>query len=79
VRAVVGPEARSGLRPSAVQNGRAKEMRGHGRTSADGLGPNEKKVFFIYFLNLIFNAKTFLGNPRKCFKARKILRKFQKF
>jgi hypothetical protein len=49
VRAVVGPEARSGLRPSAVQNGRAKEMRGHGRTSADGLGPNEKKVFLFIF------------------------------
>jgi hypothetical protein len=56
-------------------------MRGHGRTSADGLGPNEKKGFLLlfYFPNLIFNAETFPGNPRKCFKAQKILRKFQKF
>jgi hypothetical protein len=52
-------------------------MRGHGRTSADGLGPNEKKGFF-HFLNLIFNAKTFPKNPRKCFKARKNTQKIPK-
>jgi hypothetical protein len=58
-------------------DGKTKE---HWRTSADGLGPKELIGFFYYyFLNLIFNAKTFPGNPRKCFKARKILRKFQKF
>jgi hypothetical protein len=32
------------------------------------------RFYYYYFLNLIFNAKTFLGNPRKCYKARKILR-----
>jgi hypothetical protein len=36
-----------------------------------------KRKFFFHFPNLIFNAKTFPGNPRKCFKARKILKKFQ--
>jgi hypothetical protein len=40
-----------------------KELEEQRRTSADGLGPKEKKGFF---LNSIFNAKTF---PRKCFKA----------
>jgi hypothetical protein len=39
----------------------------------------DRFFYYYYFLNLIFNAKTFPGNPRKCFKARKILRKFQKF
>jgi hypothetical protein len=53
-------------------------MRGDRRTSTDGLGPTRKKGFF-HFLNLIFNAKIFSRNPRKCFKAQKILRKFQKF
>jgi hypothetical protein len=61
-----------GLRP-------AEELRGHRQTSADGLGPTRKKAFFFHFPNLIFNAKTFPRNPRKCFKAQKILRKFQKF
>jgi hypothetical protein len=58
------------------------ETKEHWRTSADGLSPKEFIGFYYYyyyFLNLIFNAKTFPGNPRKCFKARKILRKFQKF
>jgi hypothetical protein len=54
-----------------------KELEEQRRTSADGLGPNEKKGVF-HFPNLIFNTKTFLGNPSKCFKARTILRKFKK-
>jgi hypothetical protein len=56
----------------------AKEMRVDWRTSAYGLRPTRKKGFF-HFLNLIFTVKTFPRNPRKCFKAQKILRKFQKF
>jgi hypothetical protein len=46
-----------------------------------GLAQLERKLFFLFFHfpNLIFNAKTFPRNPRKCFKAQKILRKFQKF
>jgi hypothetical protein len=48
-----------------------------------GLAQLERKLlflfFFLHFPNLIFNAKTFPRNPRKCFKAQKILRKFQKF
>jgi lipid A disaccharide synthetase len=39
----------------------------------------KRKVLLFYLPNLIFNAKTFPGNPRKRFKAQKILRKFQKF
>jgi hypothetical protein len=31
------------------KSGWAKEMRGHGRTSADGLGLNEKKGSFFIF------------------------------
>jgi hypothetical protein len=46
--------ASRGLRP-------AKEMKGHGQTSEDGLGPTRKKGF------LIFNANTFPRNPRKMF------------
>jgi hypothetical protein len=38
--------------------------------------PKRKERFFS---KLIFNGKTFPGNPKKCFKARKILKKFQKF
>jgi hypothetical protein len=70
-------EARGG------RGGLAEKTKEHWRTSADGLGPKELigyyYCYYYYFSNLIFNAKTFPGNPRKCFKARKILRKFQKF
>jgi hypothetical protein len=45
---------------------------------AFGLGPM-KKDLFCFFPKLLFNAKTIPGNPRKCFEARKILRKSQKF
>jgi hypothetical protein len=80
-RAAVWAELGCGLKHSS---GPAEESRGRRRTSADGLGPTRKKALFflffsLHFPNLIFNAKTFPRNPRKCFKAQKILRKFQKF
>jgi hypothetical protein len=69
----------AGLRKSrGACGGLAEKTREHGRTSADGLGPKELIGVFYFFPNSIFNAKSFPGNPRKCFKAQKILRKFQK-
>jgi hypothetical protein len=57
---------------------RRKSQRGVGGLPQMGLAQLERKLFF-HFPNLIFNTKTFPRNPRKCFKAQKILRKFQKF
>jgi hypothetical protein len=77
-RAAVWAELGCGLKHSSAP---AEESWGRRRTSADGLGPTRKKALFfsLHFPNLIFNAKTFPRNPRKCFKAQKILKKFQKF
>jgi hypothetical protein len=77
--AAAGPEASAGLRPTAVQ--KVTGIRDEG--GADGLPQmglaQLERKFFFHFLNLISNAKTFPRNPRKCFKAQKILKKFQKF
>jgi hypothetical protein len=43
---------------------------------AFGLDPGRKVLFFFKF---IFNAKTILEKSRNCLKARKIIRKSQKF
>jgi hypothetical protein len=46
---------------------------------AYGLGPDRKGIGFFLIYEFIFNAKTIPGNTRNCLKARKILRKSQKF
>jgi hypothetical protein len=45
------------LRPVRCKSGWAKEMRGHGRTSAGGFGPNEKKGFIILFAEFNFQCE----------------------
>jgi hypothetical protein len=37
------------------------------------------RVGLVFFFEFIFNAKTIPEKPRNCLKARKILRKSQKF
>jgi hypothetical protein len=54
--------------------------RGRGRARAGrvfGLGPFQVDRFS--FFEFIFNAKTIQEKPRNCLKARKILKKTQKF
>jgi hypothetical protein len=76
-RAAVWAELGCGLKHSSRP---AEESRGVGGLPQMGLAQPERKLCFsLHFPNLIFNAKTFRRNPRKCFKAQKILRKFQKF
>jgi hypothetical protein len=45
---------------------------------AYGLGPDRKGIVFL-ISEFIFNAKTIPVKTRNCLKARKILRKSQKF
>jgi hypothetical protein len=54
-----------------------RSWRSKGGLPRMGLAQMKRKGFF-HFPNLIFNTKTFPGNPSKCFKARTILRKFKK-
>jgi hypothetical protein len=58
--------------PGRRERGRARAGR------AFGLGPFQWDRFFPFF-EFIFNAKTIPEKPRNCLKARKILRKSQKF
>jgi hypothetical protein len=77
--AAAGPKASAALRPTTVHKVTGeRDEGGTGGLPQMGLAQLERKVFF-HFPNLIFNAKTFPRNPRKCFKAQKIFRKFQKF
>jgi hypothetical protein len=57
-----------------------------GRAGADGperVGPSgsarSSRIDFSFFIEFIFNAKIIPEKPRNCLKARKILRKSQKF
>jgi hypothetical protein len=47
--------------------------------SAFGLGPDEKDKVLYFFPKLFSSAKQIQEKPRKCLKAREILRKSQKF
>jgi hypothetical protein len=74
---------RAGLRPE-IQQRTGGRVKGASEDFRRWAWPNQKEssffsFFSLHFPNLIFNAKTFPRNPRKCFKAQKILRKFQKF
>jgi hypothetical protein len=44
----IGPKASLGCGLLRCKRWVAKEIRGHGRTSAVGLGPNRKKGLFIF-------------------------------
>jgi hypothetical protein len=56
---------------------------GAGAGGPERVGPSgsarSSRIGFVYFFEFIFNVKTIPEKSRNCLKARKILRKSQKF